>query len=1488
VVLSSTRSEVAYPYITEFKSPQWAFFSQMKRVPDFYIPFQSELARKTRELEQFFLRQQTAIALETIYWYCVLKKYTFSEMRDDVRQKILGIINDCCLESAEELGFLHKKGSQITTSTISETFFALSALHLLDQLPDFLQANPENKRREKIINFVMNRNQKGSFVHCLEKHCQKCRDKEYLYTTQLQAFGILDLIEYDIRTLDARQIELIFRRIRKDERRYPLKLLIYRYLSKQGEITDSDIKALFIRQKRDGGFNFLASSVRGSIEDTFWSTSALEAYKWLGDYPKGKIYSFLTTYLKSHVSDNTFRSEAELRETAMVLILLSFVWGALIEEIEGIIFEKLSKNSTIDFDKFMEEIGIRGAEQEVIAYINLKCQFKLELEENAIKFPNYLRTLERLNALFSKMIYERVKVRTVIDLTELMSVYNRNRPRKDRVYIDLLQDVIDKLIKNNFVTGKIVKRKRGFSTRHVFEVNALITQVLSINVPLMLDQIEREKAQVREFERDIENMTIEIQKSSQNIFREVESLILVDEIPIARQRLNSLIKNSLFDAEFFNKNIEKFQQEFSYINAKSLLKDKVIRWEQVFGDLRRTYKTIEDTLLKRIDAREAAIGDKEKIEDLERKVQTKIADFSEQIGDFKEKAYDILKIPVATTHIQELVEKIQGIQVQLKQVDDKFAALSKEISPREDMLKEERKDAITYWLSKRDEMNGRIKEIRRTFDIWQVSHKNILAKKKEIIDLVTKFKENARSGFGSKNSIQSADILDQEVNRILEFLSIESKNLNKTLDVENEQLKSFPGLRQQIEREWSETQQFVETHLNKVRGEILVQIEVAREVQTQEELSHIVDNEIQNLQDFLTQGRNRLHTMLDSGRNLPIDQYYGIINDINRIWKEKSQKINEQVEKNKELYPNFEKNCQIPIYKFQTFGKFFEQEFQQLREQILTDVIKQEVTTTADVSENNVVDIIELAKKLNLNKKDLRARMQNMMSDSVIDGKLFENCKAFVKTDIWVKIEKIKEFIRQKMTIVYDSKNQILRLYKTALENHTLSKTRDEIHRRITVFESLVTESRLIFNQFVGRMTIPPQNKSYQKEDALFESEIQKSKSELNSILVNIDRLDKLQSFIDEKLDFLKTIITSQIELFEGKISQEKSIKKVADDFDGEISNLRRNINTVEREVQNYCRNVWHSKSTKEVEPILLDLKQDFYERKSKIIDRFETSQEAIKDRIYNRQNALFKGKFEKVIEDKQENLNKVLGKIQRDIERRIITRDFKGASEMLIRRVTIFNQSVINDSKQIKDEVTRIGKTIKGFPMKNKYLLDKWKQFRQEIASIVKEKVTTMEAEIIENYIKMTIKVFKDEYVTFSLLATELKMPKEVIKERLISLIGEGKLPGKIYLELEIYYENPDILDKIDRESVEVIKATSVRTYLFWNRLSRFSKKYGSIFTVFAALITITFTLYRATGDILVFILPIVVTVIVLLYSLLKKSGKDKNYEQVAEPKED
>ena len=80
----------------------------------------------------------------------------------------------------------------------------------------------------------------------------------------------------------------------------------------------------------------------------------------------------------------------------------------------------------------------------------------------------------------------------------------------------------------------------------------------------------------------IYNITHEMESSADHIYREVESLIIAKEVDLAEERLKSNIQKALFNAIFFNKNIEAFQQEFILIKAKDILSPLVNRWQDIY------------------------------------------------------------------------------------------------------------------------------------------------------------------------------------------------------------------------------------------------------------------------------------------------------------------------------------------------------------------------------------------------------------------------------------------------------------------------------------------------------------------------------------------------------------------------------------------------------------------------------------------------------------------------------------------------------------------------------------------------------------------------------------------------------------------------------------------------------------------------------------------------------------------------------------------
>ncbi len=141
-----------------------------------------------------------------------------------------------------------------------------------------------------------------------------------------------------------------------------------------------------------------------------------------------------------------------------------------------------------------------------------------------------------------------------------------------------------------------------------------------------------------------------------------------------------------------------------------------------------------------------------------------------------------------------------------------------------------------------------------------------------------------------------------------------------------------------------------------------------------------------------------------------------------------------------------------------------------------------------------------------------------------------------------------------------------------------------------------------------------------------------------------------------------------------------------------------------------------------------------------------------------------------------------------------------------------------------------------------------------------------------------MVIKAIANEFLTLSFLQNELKMKKQLIQKHLISLISSGKLKGKYNPQIGLYYENPEILNKLDDKELEVIKKMNFRVYIFMKQLKNFTNQYGSIIAFFASIITISYYIFQISGqNPITIMIPIFLTLIVLGYLVFKKKKDEK-----------
>jgi hypothetical protein len=91
------------------------------------------------------------------------------------------------------------------------------------------------------------------------------------------------------------------------------------------------------------------------------------------------------------------------------------------------------------------------------------------------------------------------------------------------------------------------------------------------------------------------------------------------------------------------------------------------------------------------------------------------------------------------------------------------------------------------------------------------------------------------------------------------------------------------------------------------------------------------------------------------------------------------------------------------------------------------------------------------------------------------------------------------------------------------------------------------------------------------------------------------------------------------------------------------------------------------------------------------------------------------------------------------------------------------------------------------------------------------------------------------------------------------------------------VYYEDPNVLNNVDEEELEVIKKMNFRVFMFLTHIKNFTSQYASIIAFFASILTITYTLLMLTGNAIVALIPLILTIIFMMYLYLKKRKETK-----------
>jgi hypothetical protein len=1469
--LTNVENKTAYPYITEFKKEPFKSFVTANRndIGNFYL----SNYEKVLELYQFYnegLFNEAALNLENIYWFLLLRKYLKQKV-DVFRENFLNFIKSCEVEIIEKdhLGFKSSPHSP-KKPDISSLYYALASLEILGILNEYLSSKGGDVIARQIKNFIYAHKRNNGFLHCFDKSCEECNSgpvtKTFYYVIESLMF-----IRIDVRVFKEQ-----FRSYLKDRKKDSsilYKLLSLKFFELDSEVRDKEIQFLYQFQKESGGFSFIFE--KEDVDTTFWIVNILDIYSWLIDYNPARIYSFITEKLDYIFKEIASWNLKILREVTQLVILLSIIWNRFIEEIERVVFKRLEVNNFIDLNQIKTTFGLKHGLEEIVLYINLNYTFTLKKVDNALEFDRYIQNLSQGKRVLIEEIYKQLNGNSIISLSDIFKKYRDSYTNEVlRLKEDIFPIIYD-LVSNHFFEGEIKAKKAYlFKTKYYFCLDYLFKNILIVDNEINSERLYEEKAKLKEIKNDIYNMTLKLKNTIPQIREEIESYLLIDEVDFAKERLKYVLRNSLMEADFLNENIESsFNQELIYINLQATLGAEITQWSKSYSLLQNGLNELNGYLQERIQEKESLrkfniILDEldTKIYDIQDQINKEVDSFKNYIIEVMDKGYDEEKFDL-------VIQAFNRISQSVSKYDAVIYKVSHQVTTKEKKIAKNHKKVIIKWVEFKEKFDSIFADYTNGFQFFNELNNNVRSVKDNIQSGILKIKENAKNQVASNQYQDAFKTIKMETDTLLKEKSAEIHNLKQIV-------KKNTSFKQKLFPLYKYLDEKLDSLEENIIGVIADQEQILKEKVIEErkrakveDFDNFVSNSILFFKDKLEKykfiiDQNRVNKIPDviSGFDTIIIDF----NDYNKIFSKKLDSL-------KEIHDNPNENS-IKKIQWETFDEFLNNEVMKLKDEYVNKIISNEIYLMSEKENSDKIDIKKLADKLKLKCKVIIPRIKEMIDGSKLQGDLFEDKKELiVHTDAYHKNRELKNFTENRILKQTQEKiGKLLALYDSCIKNKTLGINSLEIQNRINDLSDFKDTVNSQYRIKIKELHVDEKRIENMELSNAINAIIKNNELAIEKIRENLRLFKGLESFIVNEFNALKIDLENLFSKASDDIEKVELHRKMKEILNGNKEKVEIKLKYVDEKIEEKLKEVINK--TYESRKFETEAREFYFEKKNEIKKLLRERVVAIEETINSLKFETDRGKLLAAINKNNIHLSQLLGTLQARVEDYIETEQFKRAYVRVNKKHKYIEQEIRNTNRRIKDLFKGFIRNSNDFETKNQHIINDFDRFIKEFNDILREKVKTLEELIVKSYVDMAVKAVANEYLTLSFLQNELNMKKPLIQKHLISLISAGNLSGKYDPQIGLYYENSEVLKSLNENELEVIKKMNFRVYMFMRRLKNLANQYGSIIAFFASIITISYYLFRISGENpLTIMIPIVLTLVVLGFLLFKKKKDEK-----------
>ncbi len=1459
----------AYPYITQFKKEPFKSFLNIKRkeIKSFYYKNYTKLI----EFYQYFnqnLLNAPQLNLETIYWFLLLRKY-LKEDKNANREELFKFIKNCEVHQYEKIGFKLSPYSD-NIPDIYSTYLALSCLKILGLLKEYLLSEKQTQIKGEIKNFVLAHKKGNNFVHCQDKDCETCKNyhpAQILYYV-LEIFSLLGV---DVR--NNRDQFRSFLSDRKKDSSLIFRLLCLKYIDLDSEVKDKELQFLQQQQKESGGFSF---NQEANISTTFWMGYTLELYSWLLDYNPTGIYSYINQKLEEIITVQENWAFPKLKEVSKLIVLLSLIWRKFIEEIEREIFKHLEKVNYIDVNHLKTTFGFAEYIEDIISYINLNYNFNLQVVDNEAEFRKYINNLSQGKKKFLQVFYDKLKNNSIISLTDLSKKYRfiNNEPLRLR---EEIFPIIKEMVEKRFFIGNIRTKKvfLGFKTKYLFYLNYLLKKIIVSDMDLNTERLYEEKEKLGDIRNDIYNMTLKLNRVTSQIKEEIESYLLIDEIEYAKVRLKFILRDALMEADFLNENIESsFNEILKYINIQASLGAEIAQWNKLYSVLQKRLSDVGAYLQSKIQEKEDLRNLNDLLENLKERVGIIEEDLHKRLDSFRKLFSDTFEKEYDNEKLNLILEDLDLIAQNVKKYDAIIYNVSQQVTTKEKKIVKKHKKTIDNWVKVKDFFNVEFNYYIDGFQLFNINLQKIEEINEQIKIDINEINNKTRSKIVASAFQDAFNITKKETDLLLNKRLNEIKELQSAIKQEIKKKQKLYILYRHIQDKLEVLESnVIELFANQVKD---LKNKIIEE-RNRSKLEDFDNYTSQNISDLKSQLKNT-KSSLNLSHNLTIEditkRFDVLKSDYDKINKIYLKKLNDCYKN----IDNFKEKSELSIIQWEKLSEFFINEISILKDEYVNRIISSKLNVMAVEKKTNNIKLVDLKDEIKLSCKILVNRLKDMIEISKINAELNEEEKSIlVYTDHYYLNKELKNYIDNNLLKLNRERiGKILALYDSSIRNRTLNTNMLELQNRINdlrIFKDVLPNQ---FYEKVRELQINQEREEYIATKNNFESILENERAAINKINQSLKVFNEMQSFIRQQFNSLNI----EMKAYSDKVFKEPesydNYLRIQETFESNRhkinEELKKSQNKIEERINSLIsKSGDSSKLVPEIRELYVKTKNDFS-------NFFNNKIQKINDYLNKMKSESFREKLVNLVNKKKIHLSQLLGNLERKVEDNIDIKEFKKSNVLIQKRAKSIELEIKEITKSIDNTTKEFTKQSKNFRHTSKFILEDFHKFIDEYTEILTEKVKALERLILKSYIDMTLKAVANGYLTVGFLNNELKIKKQNIQDHLLFLISGEDLNGKYDPRFAIYYENPEILEDLDEAELEVIKSTNFKINMMMRHLKNIASQYGSIIAFFASVVTISYYLFLFSGgNPAVLALPIVITVLLIVFYLLRKSKEEK-----------